>query len=122
MAEWTIGKEETGLRLDKFLAAGERLGSRAKALAALERGKVFLNGAEAGSADAARRIEAGDQVRVWVDRPGSAKTRRAGPTSTGDLQIVFEDAALLVVNKPAGLLTVALERKAAAPSVESQIE
>jgi 23S rRNA pseudouridine1911/1915/1917 synthase len=36
--------------------------------------------------------------------------------------IVFEDAALLVANKPAGLLTVPLERKAAAPSVYDLLE
>ena len=47
--EWTVEPAEGGARLDKFLAAPGRLGSRAKAFAALERGKVFLNGAEAGA-------------------------------------------------------------------------
>ena len=65
---------------------------------------MFLNETEAGVADAARRLEPGDTVRLWIDRPGSAKPRRAGPQAVGDLEIVFEDAALLVVNKPAGLL------------------
>ena len=120
--EWSIAAADAGARLDKFLAAPERLGSRAKAFAALERGKVFLNGAEAGPADAARRMEAGDRVRLWIDRPGSAQARRPAVQETGDLEIVYEDAALLVVNKPAGLLTVPLERKGAAPSVQSQIE
>lgn len=120
--EWTVEPAQAGTRLDKFLAAAERLGSRAKAFAALERGKIFLNGAEAGAADAARRIEPGDRVRLWVDRPGSAKGRRAGARPAGDLEIVYEDAALLVINKPAGLLTVPLERKGAAPSVQSQID
>jgi 23S rRNA pseudouridine1911/1915/1917 synthase len=110
------------VRLDKFLAAPGRLGSRARAFAALERGKVFLNGAEAGATDAARRMATGDSVRVWADRPGSAKARRPATQTTGDLAIIHEDAALLVINKPAGLLTVPLERKGAAPSVQSQIE
>ena len=120
--EWTVEPAQAGTRLDKFLAAAERLGSRAKAFAALERGKILLNGAEAGAADAARRIEPGDRVRLWVDRPGSAKARRTGAQPAGDLEIVYEDAALLVINKPAGLLTVPLERKGAAPSVQSQID
>lgn len=120
--EWTAEPADAGTRLDKFLAAAERLGSRAKALAALERGKVFVDGSEAGAADAARRLEQGQIVRLWMDRPGSARARRAGTQSAGDLEIVFEDAALLVVNKPAGLLTVPLERKGSAPSVQSQIE
>ena len=120
--EWTAEPGDTGIRLDKFLAAPGRLGSRARAFSALERGKVFVNGAEAGAPDAARRMEPGDNVRLWMDRPGSAKGRRPGVQAVGDLEIVFEDAALLVINKPAGLLTVPLERKAAVPSVLSQIE
>ena len=120
--EWTAEPGDAGARLDKFLAAAGRLGSRAKALAALERGKVFLNGTEAGVPDAARRIEPGDSVRIWMDRPGSARARRPATQAVGALEIVFEDAALVVVNKPAGLLTVPLERKAAAPSVQEQIE
>ena len=113
---------DAGARLDKFLAAPERLGSRARAFAALERGKVFLNGAEAGTADAATRVSAGDNIRLWMDRPGSAQARRTGTQSSGPLEIVHEDPRLLVVNKPAGLLTVPLERKGAAPSVQSQLE
>lgn len=120
--EWRADAGDTGTRLDKFLAAPARLGSRARAFAALERGKVFLNGAEMRPDDAARRMDAGDSVRVWMDRPGSARPRRSGTQTAGDLEIVFEDALLLVVNKPAGLLTVPLERKGAAPSVQSELE
>jgi 23S rRNA pseudouridine1911/1915/1917 synthase len=120
-SEWVVGAHEAGVRLDKYLAAPGRLGSRAKAFAGLERGKVFLNGGEAGVADAATLLTAGQTVRVWMDRPGSARTRRA-QTQIGDLHIVFEDESLLVVNKPAGLLSVPLERKADAPSVYEQIE
>jgi 23S rRNA pseudouridine1911/1915/1917 synthase len=118
---WTIEGDEVGLRLDKFLAATGRLGSRARAVTALERGKIFVNSAEARLADAARRLALGDVVRIWVDRPGSARRRpRTGPV--GDLHVVYEDDALIVVNKPAGLLAVPLERKNQAPSVYDQIE
>ena len=120
--EWPVERADAGTRLDKFLAAPARLGSRAKAFAALERGKVFLNGSETSTADAARRVEAGDSVRVWMDRPGSSRPRRSGTQAAGALEIVFEDDALIVVNKPAGLLTVPLERKGAAPSVQSELE
>ena len=120
--EWPVETADAGTRLDKFLAAPGRLGSRAKAFAALERAKVFVNAIEVAAADAARRLEPGDRVRVWMDRPGSAKPRRAGAQPIGDLEIVFEDDWLLVVNKPAGLLTVPLERKGAAPSVQSELD
>src|ERR1700738_2711065 len=114
-SEWIVGPDEGGGRLDQYLAAPGRLGSRAKALAGLERGKVFLNGDEAGVANAATRLAAGQIVRVWMDRPGSSRARRS-TAHIGKLAVIYEDDALLVVDKPAGLLSVPLERKADAPS------
>jgi 23S rRNA pseudouridine1911/1915/1917 synthase len=120
-AEWAVSSNEAGLRLDKFLAASDRLRSRARAVSALERGKIYVNAIEVGLADAARRLVTGDVVRVWIDRPGTARARpRTG--RAGDLDIVFEDDDLIVVNKPAGLLSVPLERKTDVPSVYEQIE
>lgn len=115
-SEWTVGPAEAGLRLDKFLAAAERAGTRGRAAAALERGKVLVNGEDASPADAARRLTAGDVVRLWIDRPGSARPKR--PTSIGGLQIVFEDEAIVVLDKPAGLLSVPLPRQGDPPSVQ----
>lgn len=120
-SEWSVEGHDAGLRLDKFLAGAGRFGSRGRAVAALERGKVYLNGQEAAVADAATRLAAGDVVRVWVDRPGSAK-RRPRPGQHGDLQVVYEDDAILVIDKPSGILAVPLERKRDAPSVYDQIE
>src|SRR5712691_2357094 len=120
-SRWTISSDQTGLRLDKFLAAADRLGSRSRAVAAIERGKVFVNDDEAVAADAAKRLLPGDRVRVWVDRPGSSK-RRPAPHRAGDLNILYEDDDLIAVNKPPGLLAVPLERKAGAESVFDQID
>jgi 23S rRNA pseudouridine1911/1915/1917 synthase len=110
-----------GIRLDKFLAAPGRLGSRGRSVTALDRGKVFVNGAEVAVADAPRRLAKGDDVRLWMDRPGTAK-RHPRIGSSGDLDIVYEDDALIVVNKPAGILSIPLERKPDVPSVYVQIE
>lgn len=119
--EWIVTAEEAGLRLDKFLAAAGRLGSRARAFAAIERGKVFVDEGAASAADASVLLRAGQRVRVWLDRPGSAKTSRDAKT-VGELAILFEDDSLIVVNKPPGLLSVPLERKSDSPSVYDQIE
>ncbi|MFI5179214.1 MAG: RluA family pseudouridine synthase [Vicinamibacterales bacterium] len=116
MPEWTIAAEDAGSRLDKFLAAPDRLGSRARAADGLARGKVFLNGREVALADAGARLADGDLVRVWMDRPGSSK-RRAVLGGDRDLPIVYEDQAIVVLNKPAGLLAVPLERREDARSV-----
>src|ERR1700730_10473723 len=107
MPQWTVNPGDAGSRLDKFLAAGGRAGSRGRAADALERGKVFVNDREVTLADAASRLAAGDIVRLWMDRPGTAQ-RRATIGGDSDLPIVYEDDALLVLNKPAGLLAVPL--------------
>jgi 23S rRNA pseudouridine1911/1915/1917 synthase len=113
---WTAGPADAGLRLDKYLAARERLGSRARAVSALTRGKVFLNHREVARDAAATRLSPGDLVRVWMDRPGTAK--RPPPLGDDrDLPILYEDDEIIVLNKPAGVLAVPLERQGDARSV-----
>jgi 23S rRNA pseudouridine1911/1915/1917 synthase len=107
MADWRVSPEDAGIRLDKYLAATDRAGSRARAVAAIERGKVFVNDREMSIDDAGARLAAGDAVRLWMDRPGSAK-RRATLGDDRDLPIVYEDDTLVVLDKPAGLLAVPL--------------
>lgn len=120
--QWGVTHADAGRRLDVFLAAGERLGSRGRAAWALERGKVFVNEHETSAEDAARRLEVGDHVRMWMDRPGSARARHYRASGRdGGLHVVYEDDVLLVVNKPAGLLTVPLASRAEASSVAEQL-
>lgn len=90
-------------------------------MSALERGKIYLNDVEAGIADAGRRLIAGDTVRMWLDRPGSSK-RHPRIGMVADVDIVYEDDYLIVVNKPAGILSVPLERRPDALSVLGQLE
>jgi 23S rRNA pseudouridine1911/1915/1917 synthase len=119
--QWQVLAGDRDVRLDKFLASIERLGSRRRVTTALERGKVFVNDIEVGRDDASRRLQAGDVVRVWMDRPGSAR-RRTSPFELGRLQILFEDDLLLVVNKPPGLLSVPLPHGDPTPSVYAMLE
>jgi 23S rRNA pseudouridine1911/1915/1917 synthase len=117
-AKWIVLEENAGMRLDKFLASPLRLGSRARAAAALDRGKVYVNGEVV--TNAATRLAVADEVRVWMDKPGTAK-RPHKPGPRGDLDIIYEDEALILINKPAGVLTVPLERKRDGPSVYDRI-
>ena len=117
--DWTVPASDDGARLDKFLAHPGRLVSRAKASAAIDRGKVYVNDATVTAP--ATRLAGGDIVRVWIDKPGSAK-RPVRPGLRGDLDIVYEDEVLIVINKPAGVLSVPLERKRDVPSVYDQVQ
>jgi 23S rRNA pseudouridine1911/1915/1917 synthase len=119
---WQVSEQEDGWRLDKWLAAPERLGSRSRALTALEHGKILLNDAEQTSAEAGRRLRADETIRVWMDRPGTAKRRPITQRRASGLDIVYEDEALIVIAKPAGLLTVALDNKLHEPSLYDQIK
>jgi 23S rRNA pseudouridine1911/1915/1917 synthase len=57
-----------------------------------------------------------------MDRPGSSKRRPRASVEAGDVEIVFEDDALMVVNKPAGLLSVPLPRQPDAGSAYDDLE
>src|SRR5437763_12909580 len=103
---WTGSAEDCGFRLDKLLAAADRLGSRKRASVALDRAKVFVNDIEAAADAGATKLATGDRVRVWMDRPGSSRSRTA--VRAGDLHILYEDESLIVLDKPVGLLAVPL--------------
>ncbi len=95
--------DAAGKRLDAWLAARPEIGSRGRARDALACGKVFLNDGEVTFADAGRRLAAGDRVGYWPDRPGSSKPRRREIVSSrAALDVVHQDDAILVVNKPPG--------------------
>jgi 23S rRNA pseudouridine1911/1915/1917 synthase len=115
--EWVVDPAEAGTRLDRWLAAPSRLGSRAKASTALARGQLFAGERELSPDEAGRPVAAGERVRWWASRPGSA-SRRAAHRREG-LDVVFEDESLIVVDKPAGLLTVPLPADPGALSVKA---
>ena len=99
----TVPESAGGSRLDVFIA-GELDGlSRARARALVADGKVRINGhiARKGS-----RLRSGDRVQVSVNEPDELKTSaRFDPEPDGglDLQIVYQDRFLVVVDKPAGV-------------------
>jgi 23S rRNA pseudouridine1911/1915/1917 synthase len=126
---WRVTAVDAGVRLDKFLASPDRLRSRSRVATALAHGRVFVNEAEVGMAQAAARLAVDDIVCVWVDRPGSARGRpdpsnlRLGPgTARAGLRILFEDDDVMVLDKPAGLLSVPLDARDAAVSLLEQVE
>jgi len=90
--------DDAGMRLDQFLVGKIGDVSRARVQQMIEQGLVLVDGAET---KASLRLRGGEEVRV----DGSAKVEplRAMPEEI-PLDIVFEDADLAIVNKPAGMM------------------
>ena len=92
------GPEHEGLRLDKFLA-GELPGhSRAQVQRLIEDGRVSMTRVAGPKANTA--VRAGDRVTVEVPAPAPATLE---PEDL-PLDILYDDADLVVVDKPAGLV------------------
>jgi 23S rRNA pseudouridine1911/1915/1917 synthase len=105
MQEWVIAADAAGMRLDLWLVRHAGAGSRSRAAAWLERGKVFLDGQGAGPGEAALRLAPGLRVGVWMDRPGSARAAdRAAHDRRHLLRVVAEDEVFLAADKPPGMI------------------
>jgi 23S rRNA pseudouridine1911/1915/1917 synthase len=103
--QWQIGETDQGSRLDQWLASLKRLGSHQRAAKALGTGRILINRRTLTAADADRLLQPGDVVRVWIDRR-KAHTLSFIERQFDFLDIIFEDRYLIVLNKPAGLLSV----------------
>jgi 23S rRNA pseudouridine1911/1915/1917 synthase len=93
----TIPPAAARLRLDVALAGLVSELSRARIQQLIENGNIRLNGEQVKSK---HPVKAGDQVSIELP---PVKPLLLEPEKI-DLQILFEDEALLVVNKPAGLV------------------
>jgi 23S rRNA pseudouridine1911/1915/1917 synthase len=92
-----VDPEHAGARLDAWLARCLPSLSRARLQALIVEGHVLLNGA---TTRASTRLRAGQTARVHVPAPAPAVPQ---PEDI-PVVVVHEDAHLLVVNKPAGLV------------------
>lgn len=94
---FVVGEDAEGQRLDEFLAGRLHHLSRMRIAGLLAGGACRVGGA---AAHAGRKLRAGDRVELDAVEGGpNATTPEALP-----LEIVYEDAHLAVVNKPAGML------------------
>jgi 23S rRNA pseudouridine955/2504/2580 synthase len=122
----TVGEDDAGSRLDKFLARHYPEVARTRLFRIVRKGEVRVNGKRAGIDT---RLALGDEVRLPPVRleapeasPGNTSTgsdagRGAGPGATAARRprvptsliatvtgaILHEDERLVVINKPAGL-------------------
>jgi len=93
----TVGAEEAGERLDRFLARRLPELSRSRLQALIRAGRVARDGVTV--AGLGQRTKAGETYAVEMPAPEPA----APQAQAMPLAIVHEDADLIVVDKPAGL-------------------
>ncbi len=94
----TVPREREGERLDLVLSAAPEVGSRAAAQKLIAGGHVRVNGKNQGKS---YRVSAGEQVDARLPAPAPPELV-AEPM---DLKVIFEDEYLLIVDKPAGVVT-----------------
>lgn len=94
----TIDGVHAGERLDRVLAAAWPDLSRSRLKQLIEAGAVFSGGAKLG--DPAMRVKRGQSVMAVI--PPAVRAEPEGQAMA--LPIVYEDAHLIVIDKPAGLV------------------
>ncbi|MQX35767.1 RluA family pseudouridine synthase [Roseospira navarrensis] len=96
--EAAIPEDGAGLRLDRWLAGAHGGHSRERLKALILGGAVTLD--DAVATDPSLRVRAGQRVRLAEPPPVDAAPR----PQDMPLTVVFEDAHVIVIDKPAGLV------------------
>lgn len=95
--ELQVSPNDAGLRLDKWLAQQLPEFSRARLQSWIAQGKVLLDGNHTA---AKTKLVPGSRVELKLDFSCQQDSAEAQPV---EFELLFEDADLLIVNKPAGL-------------------
>mgnify|MGYP002512336609 CR=1 FL=1 len=104
MKEFTIGTNDAGQRLDRFLAKAVPLLPASLAQKYIRLKRIKCNGKRI---DRDTRLNAGDVLQLYINDEFFDKPREDNAyltVATPKLNIVYEDEDLMVINKPAGLV------------------
>ncbi len=93
-----VSQEQAGERLDRYLTAAELGLTRARIKKLIDDGRALVNGVVA---KASMKLKGGEEVTLDIPEP---KPLDLLPEKI-DLDIVYEDKDIVVVNKPAGMVT-----------------
>ena len=103
MKEFTIGSNDAGQRLDRFLAKAVPLLPASLAQKYIRIKRIKRNG---GRAERDTRLEAGDVLQLYINDEFFDKPREDNAyltVATPQLNIVYEDDHILLVDKRPGL-------------------
>lgn len=93
----TASEEMHGLRLDKALSVVTEVGNRSRAGHLIEAGAVVVNG---HTGKASLKVKMGDVIVIHFPEVESSSLQ----SYDFKLEILFEDADVIVINKPSGLV------------------
>ncbi|MGO0062019.1 RluA family pseudouridine synthase [Brevibacillus fluminis] len=95
--DWTVEAADKGERIDKFITSANEDWSRSQVQAWVKEGRVTVNGEPIKNN---YKVSADDEVTLRVPPPRELAIK----AEEMPLDIVFEDADVVVVNKPRGLV------------------
>ncbi len=93
-----VGEEGAGQRIDNYLIRHLKGVPKSHVYRILRSGEVRVN---KGRAAADRRLVLGDRVRIPPVRV--AEKQQTSPVPARDFAVIFEDEAMIVINKPSGV-------------------
>ena len=104
MKEIRITKNEENQRMDKFLLKYMNKATKGFLYKMLRKKRIKLNG---GRAEGNELLQAGDMIQLYLaeDTIASFMEEKAVAQAKQNVGVLYEDEDILVVNKPAGLLT-----------------
>jgi 23S rRNA pseudouridine1911/1915/1917 synthase len=106
MEEITVGEEQVGQRLDVFISYAQPKYSRSSWKKLIDSGYVLVDGKKVNGK---LKLKEGQTIKI--------KPLEAVPEQ--DLPVIYKDADVIVINKPAGLLTHLKSDLASEPSIAS---
>lgn len=107
MKEMIIRENEAGQRFDKYLKKYLSQASGGFLYKMLRKKNIVLNGKKA---DGTEKLSAGDHVKLFLSEETiaafSGRAKKPEQYKTSDrLEVVYEDSHVLILNKPAGMLS-----------------
>lgn len=99
-----IDAEQTGRRIDNFLASRYKGVPKTRIYQMLRRGEIRING---GRVKQDYRLKMGDSVRIPPIREGERPAPVAPPGYLVEMvrqSVIYEDEAMIILNKPAGIV------------------
>lgn len=104
MQSLTVSKNEAGQRMDKLLSKYLNLAGKSFLYKMMRKKNITLNGKKC---DGSEKLQEGDEIKLFlsdetIDKFSEVKLPSVKQVS---LKIIYEDENILLVNKPAGMLS-----------------